>query len=124
MPRFCQTLSFLQSPSFRQAQSALIGHLAHCIVIGRTPQARVGNVTPLSIIASLSFQNKCKELIMSLVLPSVQAREGNSHVTDRMKLVCVCTQALIKTPLCLSLSLTHSHTQTHTMRITPHLNSQ
>ncbi len=32
-------LHFLQSPSFRQAQSALIGQLAQCIVIGRTPQA-------------------------------------------------------------------------------------
>ncbi len=32
MPRLSQTLSFLQSPSFQQAQSALI-------VIGRTPQA-------------------------------------------------------------------------------------
>ncbi len=32
-----------------------------CIVIGRTPQALVGNVTPLSIIASYSFQNKCKD---------------------------------------------------------------
>ncbi len=37
---------FLQSPSFRQAQSALIGQLTKCIVIGRTPQAHVGNVTP------------------------------------------------------------------------------
>ncbi len=52
MPRLSQTLHFLQSPSFRQEQSALIGQLAQCIVIGRTPQARVGNVLPLSIIAS------------------------------------------------------------------------
>ncbi len=52
---------FLQSPSFQQAQCALIGQLTQCIVIGRTPQARVGNVTPLSIIASFSFQNKCKD---------------------------------------------------------------
>ncbi len=58
MARLSQTLSFLQSPSFRQAQSALIGQL---IVIGRTPQAQVRNVTPLSIIASFSFQNKCKD---------------------------------------------------------------
>ncbi len=41
-----QTRRFLQSPSFRQAQSALIGQLAQCIVTGRTPQALVGNVTP------------------------------------------------------------------------------
>ncbi len=61
MPRLSQMLSFLQSHSFRQAQSALIGQLAQRIVIGRTPQAGVENVTPLSIIASFSFQIKCKD---------------------------------------------------------------
>ncbi len=49
MPRLSQTLSFLQSPSFWQTQSALIGQLTQCIVIGRT-------VTILTIIASFSFQ--------------------------------------------------------------------
>ncbi len=39
MPHLSQTRRFLQSPSFRQAQSALIGQLAQCIVIGLTPQA-------------------------------------------------------------------------------------
>ncbi len=39
MPRLSQALRFLQSPSFRQAQSALIGQLAQCIVIVRTPKA-------------------------------------------------------------------------------------
>ncbi len=34
-----KTCCFLQSPSFRQAQSALIGQLTQCIVIDRTPQA-------------------------------------------------------------------------------------
>ncbi len=52
---------FLQSPSFRQPQSALIGQLTQSIVIGRTPEARVGTVTPISIITSFSFQNKCKD---------------------------------------------------------------
>ncbi len=61
MPRLSQTSRFLQSPSLRQAQSALISQLTHCIAIGRTPQARVGNVTPLSIIASFSFQSKYKD---------------------------------------------------------------
>ncbi len=61
MPRLSQTIPFPQSPSFWQAQSALIGQLAQCIVIGRTPQALVGNVTPLSIIASFIFQNKRKD---------------------------------------------------------------
>ncbi len=31
--------NFLQSPSFRQAQSALIGQMTQSIVIGQTPQA-------------------------------------------------------------------------------------
>ncbi len=43
MPRLSQTLSFLQSPSFQQVQSALIGQLTLCIVISQTPQAQVGN---------------------------------------------------------------------------------
>ncbi len=61
---------FLQSPSFRQAQSALIGQLTQSIVIGRTPQARIGNVTPLSIIASFSFQ------------VSFKPERGSDRVTD------------------------------------------
>ncbi len=63
MPRLSQTLSFLQSPSFRQVQSALIGRLAQCIVIviGRTPQALIGNVMAISIIVSFSFQNESKD---------------------------------------------------------------
>ena len=60
IPRLSQMRYFQQSPYYRQAQSALIGQLTQCIVIGRTPQARVGNVTPLSLIASFSFQHKCK----------------------------------------------------------------
>ncbi len=61
MPHLSQTRRFLQSPSFRQVQSALIGQLTQCIVIGRPPQARVRNVTPLTIIASFSFQSKYKD---------------------------------------------------------------
>ncbi len=61
MPRLSQTCRFLQSPSFRHAQTALIGQQAQCIVIGRTMQVLIRNVTPLSIIASFSFQNKCKD---------------------------------------------------------------
>ncbi len=61
MPRLSQRLRFLQSPSFWQAQSALIGQLTQSIVIGRASQAVVGNVTPLTIIASFSFQIKCKD---------------------------------------------------------------
>ncbi len=61
MPHLSQTRCFLQSPSFPQAQSTLIGQLAQCIVIGWTPQALIGNVTPLSIIASFIIQNKYKD---------------------------------------------------------------
>ncbi len=128
MPRLSQTRRFLQSPSFRQVQSALIGQLTQCIVIGRTPQARVGNITPLSIIASFSFQVR--------YTISSSPRGEQSRVTDTvMMLVCVCsTQAAVKTisnglytPLwCDPVPLTHSHTHTltHTTRKTPHLNSQ
>ncbi len=35
----CPASLKLQSPSFQQAQSALIGQLTQSIVIGRTPQA-------------------------------------------------------------------------------------
>ncbi len=56
MPRFSQTSHFLLSPSFQQAPSALIGQLTQPIAIGRTPQVRVGKVTPLTLIASFSFQ--------------------------------------------------------------------
>ncbi len=46
MPRLSQTLRFLQSPSFQQAQSALIGQLTQCIVIGRTAQAASDSNAP------------------------------------------------------------------------------
>ncbi len=49
MPCLSQMLWFLLSPSFQQAQSALIGQLTQSIVIGRTPQARVGNVILIHI---------------------------------------------------------------------------
>jgi len=42
-------------------KSALIGQLTQCIVIGRTPQARVGNIMPLTLIVSFSFQSKYKK---------------------------------------------------------------
>ncbi len=85
-----QTRSFLQRPSFQQVQSALIGQLTQCIVIGRTPQARVGNVTTLNIIAIFSFQ-------VSFI--SSSPKEEQSHVTDTvMMLVCICsTQSMVKT---------------------------
>ncbi len=108
MPRLSQTSRFLQSPSFQQVQSALIG---------RTPQACIGNVTPLTIIASFSFQ-------VSFI--SSNSKGGQSRVKDTvMMLVCICrTQAAVKTisdglytPLwCDPVLLTHTHS--HTMRYT------
>ncbi len=59
-PASLKRVVFNKAPSFDK-QSALIGQLTQCIVIGRTPQARVGNVTPLTIIASFSFQSKYKD---------------------------------------------------------------
>ncbi len=109
MPRLSQTLRFLQSPSFRQVQSALIGQLTQCIVIGRTPQACVRNVTPLSIIASFSFQ-------VSFISSSPK-REQSRVAYTVMMLVCICKQAAVKTisdglytPLwCDPVPLTHTH---------------
>ncbi len=107
MSRLSQTLRFLQSPSFRQAQSVLIGQLTQRIVIGQTPQAGVGNVTPLSIIVSFGFQ-------VSFINSSPRGEQ--SRVTDTvMMLVCICTQSAIKTAdstvMWPCLSLSHIHTQ-------------
>ncbi len=44
-------------PSDKHSLLWLANWHGQCIVIGRTPQALVGNVTPLSIITSFSFQN-------------------------------------------------------------------
>ncbi len=89
MPRLSQTCSFPQSLSFQQVQSALIGQLTQCIVIGRAPQARIGNVTALTIIASFSFQGS---------FISSSPRGEQSRVTDTvMMLACICsTQAVVK----------------------------
>ncbi len=43
------------------SNTALIGQLTQSVVIGQTPQALVGNLKPLTIIASFSFQNTCKD---------------------------------------------------------------
>ncbi len=118
MPRLSQTLRFLQSPSFRQAQSALIGQLTQCIVIGRTPQARVGNVTHLTIIPSFRFQ-------VRFTINSSPKMEQSRMTDTVMMLVCVCrTQAWFLTGCTLrcdvtlfpSLTHTHTHTHTHTTR--------
>ncbi len=116
MPHLSQTLRFLQSPPFRQAQSVLIGQLIQSIVIGPTPQALVGNVTPLTTIESFSFQNKYRQLIMSFVLTSVQAQEGNIVAWQKQWW---CSNVFANKPRlcdCVSLSHTreHTHTQTHT----------
>ncbi len=108
MPRLSQPRRFLQSPSFQQVQFALIGQLTQYIVIGQTPQGHVGNVTPLTIIASFSFQ-------VSFISSSLR----EDRVAWQMMLVCICsTQAAVKTisdglytPLwCDPVPLTHTHT--------------
>ncbi len=117
MSRLSKTLSFLQSPSFRQAQSALIGQLTQCIVIGRTPQAASKCNTPFH---NQELQLPKLKLIMSLVLPSDQAREGN-RVTWQTQWWCsyvfahkTISDALYTLLWCdrpsLSLSLSHTHT--------------
>ncbi len=114
----CPASLKLQSPSFRQAQSALIGQLTQSIVIGRTPQALVGNVTPLTIITSFSFSKlKTVNHVLSFTISSCSIVQ-QSHVTDTvMKLVCVCTQAAVVWS-CLPLS--HTHARTHmTLRCDP-----
>ncbi len=88
--------------------------LTQYIVIGRTPQAHVGNVTSLTIIMSFSFQ-------VSFISSSLKGEQ--SRVTDTgMMLVCICsTQAAVKTisdglytPLWYDpVPLTHTHTNTH-----------
>ncbi len=122
MSRLSQTCRFLQSFSFRQAQSALIGQLTQCIVIGQAPQARVGNVTSLTIIASFSFQ-------VSFI--SSSPRGEQSRMTDTvMMLVCICTQATVKMisdglyiPLwCDPVPLSLTHTTRYAQNL--HLNSQ
>ncbi len=123
MPRLSQTHCFLQSPSFQQVQSALIGQLTQCIVIGRTPQARVGNVTPLTIIVSFSFQ-------VSFISSSPKGEQ--SRVTDTWwcsyvfavqklrlrRFLTGCTEIAVMWPCS-----PHTHTR-RVMRKTPHLNSQ
>jgi len=109
MPCLSQLRCFLQSPYFQQAQSALIGQLTQFIMIGRTRLARVGNVTPLTIIASFSFLNKCRQLIMSWVLSSVQARERN-RVTWQTQWWCLYVFAVHSWLCCdVTLSLSHTH---------------
>ncbi len=107
MRHLSQACSFLQSPSFRQAQSALIGQLTQCIVIGRTPQAHVRNVTRLTIIMIFSFQSNIKTVNNVLVLPSVQANGEQSCVTDTlMMFACNCSsQATVKTAVLIGCSL-------------------
>ncbi len=111
MPHLSQMLRFLQSPSFRQVHSSLIGQLTQCIVIGWTPQASVGNITPLSIITSFSFQNKCKTVnyILSFTISS-SLRGEQSRMTDTMMmLVWICSTQAVVVWLCLPLS----HKRTH-----------
>ncbi len=91
MPRLSQTRCFSTKSLLPTSTVCSDWPTDQCIVIGRTPQARVRNVTPLTIIASFSFQ-------VSFTISSKPEGE-QSRVTDTvMILVCICsTQAVVKT---------------------------
>ncbi len=95
MPRLSSTRRFQQSPSFQQVQSALIGQLTQCIVISRTPQARVGNVTQ-SRASAFKINIKTVNNVISFTISS-SLRGEQSRVTHTVMLVCICTQAAVKT---------------------------
>ncbi len=87
MPNLSQTLRFVKSPTFRQAQSALIGQL--------TPHHK------LCRKCNAPFYNRELQLSVNKALSSAissSPKGEQSHVADTvMKLVCVCTQAVVKT---------------------------
>ncbi len=116
MPRLSQTLCFLKSPSFQQVQSALIGQLTHWIVIGRTPQARVGNVTSLTIIASFSFQ-------VSFISSSPKGEQSRVTDSDDARMYLQYTSLWLRRfltgcTLRCDVTLFPSHTHTHTHNTT------
>ncbi len=102
---------FLQSPSF-QVQSALIGQLTEYIVIGRTPQARIGIVTVLTIIASFSFQ---VSFISSSPKGEVVTLWWCSYVfaVHKPRLRLFLTGCILRCDVTLFPSHTHTHTHTH-----------
>ncbi len=67
---------FLQSPFFQQAQSALIGQLASALWLAEHIPRQKCNAPFYNRELQLS-KLMYGQLIMSLVLPSVPAREGN-----------------------------------------------
>ncbi len=123
MPRLSQTLRFLQSLLLTSAVcSYWPTDSVHCDWPNTTSTLR--KCIPLSIIASFSFQNECKDLIiikannvLSFTISS-SLRGEQSGVTDTvMMLECVKPWLRQLTPLlCVnppSLSLTHSLTHSH-----------
>ncbi len=108
MPHLSQTHSFLQSPSFQQVQSALIDQLTQCILIGRTPQAHVEIVSPLTIIAIFSFQ-----VIISSP-KGEQSRVTETYVlaVHKSRLRRFLTSCTLRCTLCDHVPLTHTHTHT------------
>ncbi len=90
MPRLSQTHRFLQSPTFRQAQSALIGQLTQCIVIGRTSSAhRKCNAPYHNRASAFKVTIKTVNNVVSFTISSSPKGE-QSHVTVMM-LVCICS---------------------------------
>ncbi len=111
----------------------------HCIVIGRTPQACVGYVIPLTIIASFSFQSKYKELVSTVRATDSRVRHSDDahvfavHKTRLRQLTPLWCEPVslyfslslsislsLSFSLSLSLSLSLSHTHTHTEGVILH----
>ncbi len=74
-PASLKRFIFYKVPPSDERQSALIGQLTQCFVIGRTPQARVGNVTPLSIILAFKIKLKTVNDVLRFLISS--SRKGN-----------------------------------------------
>ncbi len=107
IPCLSQMLHFLQSPSFRQVQSALIGQLTQCIVIGRTPRRKCNS---FSIIASFSFQNLRKTVnnVLSFTISSRGIESRDRHSNEAC--MYLHNQAAVVWP-CLPLTHVSTHTR-------------
>ncbi len=79
MPRLFQTR---YSPSFRQTHFALIGQLTHCIVIGRTPQARIGNVERMRMSFIARYVYTQEEFVIVTEAPQCNKMTATGQVTD------------------------------------------
>ncbi len=120
-PSSLKTHVFYKAPPSTSAVCS-DGQLTQCIVIGRTPQARVGNIMPLTIIASFSFQ-------VSFTISSSPKAEQSRVTTQVMMLVCIAVHkprlrqflTAVHSTVMWPVPLTHSHTTWRVTRKTPRL---